>query len=129
MQEDQIFLDTSVCIALLRGQVPPKAWESYRAALSSVVLAELWAGIHHQGGAKERQKVDLLLQTLDVLPFDNDAAERTGFALGTLASQGISIGDFDAQIAGHALALQIPLATLNAKHFSCIPDLELLPWE
>ena len=68
------------------------------------------------------------VQTVEVLPFEKDAAERTGYVLGTLASQGIPIGDFDAQIAGHALALNIPLATLNQKHFSRIPDLELMPW-
>jgi len=128
MKEDRLFLDTSVCIALLRGQTPPNSWEVFRAALSSVVLAELWAGIHHQGGDTERKKVNLLLQTIEVLPFETIAAERTGYVLGTLASQGIPIGDFDAQIAGHALALDIPLATLNKKHFSRIPELELRPW-
>ena len=37
-------------------------------------------------------------------------------------------GDFDSQIAGHALSLSLALVTDNLKHFQRVKGLELLAW-
>ena len=48
--------------------------------------------------------------------------------LGDLARDGMAIGDFDSQIAGHALALSVALVADNLKHFQRVKGLELLAW-
>lgn len=119
-------LDTSYCIEILRGSPLPEKWRSHRFCISTVVEAELWAGVYHSGGQAERLKVEKLLSAVERVPFDSAAAEQSGKVLGLLATQGRSIGDFDAQIAGHALALNAHLATKNTKHFQRIEGLKLL---
>lgn len=121
-------LDTSACIELLRGNAPPLTIRGGRCGISSVVEAELWAGVYHRGGDKERKKVELLLMAVDVFPFESLAALQTGKVLGGLAREGLSIGDFDSQIAGHALALSKVLVSDNLKHFERVKGLRLLGW-
>jgi len=126
-KRSSIMLDTSACIAFLRGRKPPDAIAERRCGISAVVAAELWAGVFHKGGDKERHKLELLLETVDVLDFDSGAAAATGKVLGELATKGKGIGDFDAQIAGHALHLNATLVTANIRHFQRISGLELFP--
>ena len=121
-----VLLDTSRCIEILRGKTLPDKWRTHRFCISSVVEAELWAGVYHSGGKNERVKVEKLLASVERVAFDSKAAEATGKILGTLTKAGKSIGDFDCQIAGHALSLKALLATKNRRHFQRIKDLGLL---
>jgi tRNA(fMet)-specific endonuclease VapC len=121
-------LDISACIEILRGEQMPEDWRVYQFSLSTVVETELWAGVYHSGGQVERLKVEKLLGTLEILHFDRRAAEASGRILGELGKQGTRIGDFDTQIAGHAIALRAHLVTKNPKHFSRVPGLKLLVW-
>jgi tRNA(fMet)-specific endonuclease VapC len=121
-------LDTSACIEILRGQSMPERWRSYQFCISTIVEAELWSGVYHSGGQVERIKVEKLLGAIESVEFDRKAAERTGKVLGNLAKLGMPIGDFDAQIAGHALSLRAQLVTRNPKHFGRVDGLKLLEW-
>jgi len=121
-----VMLETSWCIEIMRGKPMPEKWRSHRFCLSSVVETELWAGVYHSGGKTERLKVEKILASVERVPFDSKAAEAAGRILGTLAKAGKSIGDFDCQIAGHALAMNAYLATQNRRHFQRIQDLKLL---
>ena len=121
-----VLLDTSWCIEILRGKALPDKWRTHQFCLSSVVEAELWAGVYHSGGKNERIKIEKLLASVERVAFDSKAAEATGKILGTLTKAGKSIGDFDCQIAGHALSLKAQLATKNRRHFQRIKDLKLL---
>ncbi len=123
-----ILLDTSVCIEILRGNPPPSTLKRRRFVISSIVEAELWAGVYHTGGHQERLKVERLLAAAERIPFDSSAAEATGKVLGSLAQSGRKIGDFDAQIAGHALATKSDLLTKNPKHFSRVQGLKIINW-
>jgi len=38
------------------------------------------------------------------------------------------MGDLDSQIAGHALSLEMPLLSDNAKHFKRVDGLDLVSW-
>ncbi len=82
----------------------------------------------HFCGEKERQKVELLLGVVNVIVFDAAAARQTGQVLGELAKEGLPIGDFDSQIAGHALTLSAILVTDNVKHFGRVNGLQVLEW-
>ena len=121
-----VLLDTSCCVEILRGKPLPEKWRAHRFCLSSIVEAELWAGVYHSGGKKERVKVEKLLASVERVAFDSEAAEAAGKILGTLTKAGKSIGDFDCQIAGHAISLKALLATKNHRHFQRIKDLKLL---
>lgn len=121
-----VLLDTSYCAEILCGKPLPEKWRAHRFCLSSIVEAELWAGVYHSGGKNERVKVEKLLASVERVAFDSEAAEAAGKILGTLTKAGKSIGDFDCQIAGHAISLKALLATNNHRHFQRIKDLELL---
>lgn len=123
-----VLLDTSACIEILRGNAPPSALKGRQFLLSSVVEAELWAGVFHVGGSKERLKVEKLLAATERIPFDSAAAEATGMVLGKLAKSGRKIGDFDAQIAGHALATGSEVLTRNPGHFARVQGLQVIEW-
>lgn len=124
----RVHLDTSVCIEILRGHAPPDSWRAYHFCISSVVEAELWAGVYYSGGKTERLKLEKLFSAIEILPFDRQAAEATGKILGELTRSGQRIGDFDSQIAGHALSSKAHLATKNPKHFKRIQNLKILEW-
>ena len=121
-----VMLDTSCCIEIMRGKPLPEEWRVHRFCISSVVETELWAGVHHSGGETERIKVEKLLASVERVEFDSKAAESAGKILGMLAKEGKTIGDFDCQIAGHALSLKAHLATKNHRHFKRIKGLKLL---
>lgn len=123
-----VMLDTSACIEILRGHAPPEAWKPHHFCISTVIEAELWAGVYHSGGKTEQLKIQRLLASVEILPFDRKAAEATGKVLGTLTKAGQKIGDFDSQIAGHALAVNALLATKNPKHFMRVEGLRILQW-
>lgn len=124
-----ILLDTSAAILLLRGESPDEAILNETAGLSSVVEMELWLGVYHGGGKKERTRVESFLKTVRIFDFDSQAAIRSAKVIADLWAVGKPIGDFDSQIAGHALSLGLPLVSDNAKHFKRVPGLELIAWK
>jgi tRNA(fMet)-specific endonuclease VapC len=123
-----ILLDTSAAIALLRGESPNEAMRNESVGLSSVVEMELWVGVYHGGGEKERARVESFLKSVRIFEFDSQAAERTARVIADLWSIGKPIGDGDSQIAGHALSLKMPLLSDNAKHFKRVDGLDLVSW-
>ena len=121
-----VMLDTSWCIEVIRGIPLPEKWRVHRFCISTVVETELWAGVFHSGGESERIKVEKLLASVERKEFDTEAAKASGKILGTLARAGKSIGDFDCQIAGHAISIKAQLATRNKRHFQRIENLRIL---
>jgi len=123
-----ILLDTSAVILLLRGESPKAVILRETVGLSSVVEMELWLGVFHGGGKKERRRVESFLESVRIFEFDSQAAERTARVVADLWFSGKPIGDFDSQIAGHALSLEMPLLSDNAKHFKRVDGLDLVSW-
>jgi len=123
-----ILLDTSAAILLLRGATPPPAIIDERVGISSVVEMELWTGVFHGGGRRERLRVESFLNSAKIFDFDRQAAVQTAKITAELWKLGKPIGDFDSQIAGHALHLKMPLISENTRHFERVPGLELIAW-
>lgn len=123
-----IFLDTSAAIFLLRGELPDPALHSETLAISTVVEMELTLGVLHGGKQKEALKVKSFLKDVRIYAFDRAAARSTAEVLAKLWKCGEPIGDFDTQIAGHALSLSLPVLTDNTKHFRRVDGLEVLSW-
>jgi tRNA(fMet)-specific endonuclease VapC len=95
-------------------------------AISAITGYELYTGVEKcSNPAKERAKVDLLLKTVQHLPFDFGAAEEAACIRALLESQGQPIGPYDVLLAGQALSASLILVTDNTKEFSRVPGLTL----
>ncbi len=96
--------------------------------LSALSLAELERGIYKtpEFTALRRARLDILLASIPVLPFDALAAARYGQII---AQWGWVKGrDYDRMIAAHALVTQSVLVTDNETDFRDIPGLAVENW-
>ena len=117
----RLLLDTDVLIDFLRGQ--PQAIQlledtDYEFYLSAVSVAELYVGVRD---GKEREVLDQLVGLLQTVEISTEIAQQAGLWRREYGkSHGTGI--IDALIAACADTLQIPLATLNVKHFPMLPN-------
>jgi tRNA(fMet)-specific endonuclease VapC len=126
-------LDTNTLIYYFKGQgrvahnfaaIPPK-----EIAVSTIVLFELQVGIAKSNSpAKRIQQVQQLLNQVNLVTFDSDAALAAATIRAHLEQQGTPIGPMDVLIAGTAVALQTTLVTHNVKEFSRVPGLLTVDW-
>jgi tRNA(fMet)-specific endonuclease VapC len=96
--------------------------------ISAITLAELRYGADRKGSRKLRALTDTFTAAVEVAPFDEAAAAEFGRIGSLLADRRTSIGEFDALIAAHALALRCTLVTNNVRHFSKVPGLSVENW-
>jgi tRNA(fMet)-specific endonuclease VapC len=127
-------IDTSICIAILRGK-SPRVRPRFRAAMSSgiavssITVAELYYGVARAADqTRERAGVENLLGSVSVLSFDSIAAEGSGLLRRYLERRGETIGSFDLLIAAHAIAENATLVTDNFREFSRVPTLSMENW-
>lgn len=124
-RHDTGVLDTSVIIDLRN-----LAEESLpvHAAVATVTLAELGAGLHTTRDPVERAvrltRLQVVEATLDFLPFDAPAARRYSHfvALVITAGQNPRPRRLDLMIAATASANDLPLYTRNPKDFQALRD-------
>ena len=124
-------LDTSVVVHLVQSD--PSVTERVSRLLpdpviSAVSRVELEAGVLQLPAniASRRNRLDEVLKTLQVLPFDTDAAARYG---DIIAVQGFSRRQiFDRMIAAHSIAADLTLISMNAADFRNILGLKLQAW-
>ncbi|MEW5960596.1 MAG: PIN domain-containing protein [Chloroflexota bacterium] len=124
-------LDSDHCIALLRGQLRLTDWVSplEELAITTISVGELIHGAYKSAqSARNLARVDVLLATVTVLPFDQAAARRFGLLKASLEQAGHRLSDLDLQIAGIALDHNAPLATHNQHHFERIAGLVIEDW-
>lgn len=124
-------LDTNVAIHARDGSetVLAKLAEHDGAVLlSALSLAELQRGLYKDPAhtALRQIRLEVLLRSIPVLPFDADAA----VAYGTIIAEcGWMKGrDFDRMIAAHAIATESTLVTNNQADFQDIPGLAVENW-
>lgn len=96
--------------------------------LSAITVAELRFGADKRHSRKIHRAVDAFLSGVEVLAFDNSAAERFGAIAAALATRGEPIGQMDTLIAGHALSVGATLVTNNQRHFSKVTGLKAENW-
>src|SRR5262249_14405663 len=118
-------LDTDHCSAHMRR--PAKLAHRLvqyigQVAISSVTLAELFAGAYkHSQSKRLLALIADLLQEVSVIDFDSDCAERFGQVRGTLLRGGISVPTTDLMIASAALVHNLTLITHNTADYKNIP--------
>ena len=124
-------IDTSVCVELeRRAQLDidlATLAVNETLAITTGTAAELLVGVELRRTPAVRLRSQLaaenLLQRIDLLVFDLEAARIYANVGGQLQNAGLWVGGFDLQIAAIAIANQSSVVTLNLREFSRIAGL------
>ena len=95
---------------------------------SIIVAAELRFGIKNKNSSKLAEKLTIVLDAIDILPFTAPADDCYAEIRHNLKIQGTPIGANDLLIAAHALSLNLTLVTANVREFSRVPNLKIENW-
>ena len=121
-------LDTSVLVAYLKGREPAaaavaKAIQDCICYVTAITAYELLFGV-----ARARKQIceEDLLGVMTIAPFDEAAARRAANLHDQLIRRNEDIGVKDVLIAAICLENSLPLLTLNDRHFSRVPELQVL---
>ena len=125
-------LDTDSVSVALRGQgkVAARVLEHRPSeiCISAITLAELRYGAARRKSAKHYDLIEAITASNALMPFDEGCAAHIGVVASELAERGSPIGEYDALIAAHAVALELTLVTNNVKHFSRVAGLHVENW-
>ncbi len=126
-------LDTSLCVRALRDRPAHirKRFhvEAQSLCISTIVLYELYVGaLASARPAENRQAIDEFASRLEVLEFDNAAADHAADIRLSLTRQGQLIGSNDLLIAGHARSLGLKVITGNLGEFTRVEGLRCEDW-
>jgi len=130
----RFLLETSLCVALLRGRAPRvfdrlQGYAMNEAAVSTITLAELQYGVAKS--ARPAHNAVVLAEfcaPLAILPFGAQAADTYGGVRAALERAGTPIGPLDTLIAAHALAMGLTLVTNNEREFRRVVGLHVENW-
>lgn len=78
---------------------------------------------HGEVGTRLHALIDAFVGAVEVAPFDEDAAIEFGRVGSLLSGRRTPIGEMDALIAAHAIALRRTLVTNNVLHFARVARL------
>jgi tRNA(fMet)-specific endonuclease VapC len=127
-------LDTNHCIFLINHKYPEVERRLARqkvgqVAVSTITTAELWHGVENSARKEQNQAaLGKFFLPLEILPFDEKAAQAYGKIRFQLEKIGRSIGAMDLLIAAHAVALGAVLVSQNLREFQRVSDLKLEDW-
>jgi len=128
----QYMLDTNMMGFLIRGRlaVLRRVTEAPPGALciSTVTKGEIIFGLNRRPANRLlHTAVTEFLRRVDVLAWDNGAADTYGAMRAELERLGKTLGALDMMIGAHALSLGAVLVT-NDRAFRSVPGLELEDW-
>ncbi|MGB2929544.1 MAG: type II toxin-antitoxin system VapC family toxin [Desulfobacterales bacterium] len=127
-------LDTNICIYIIKKK-PQNVIERFRQAkvseigVSSITLSELECGVMKSTNP-EQNKLALtqFIAPIEILSYDDAAAQHYGKIRAYLERQGTPIGSLDMLIAAHALSLNSVLITNNESEFKRVSNLRIENW-
>jgi tRNA(fMet)-specific endonuclease VapC len=128
------FLDTNICAFILNGKYPELneryiEFDRRKIKIPSVVLFELYYGAEKsQKRERNLANIKTFISELEIVPFDNKAAEIAGKIRSDLDKSGQLIGGYDLMIAATALANNGFVVTNNTREFSRINGLSVEDW-
>lgn len=127
-------LDTNICIFAIKHKPLTViqrllAHQPSEICISSITYAELCHGVE-KSQVKERNRLALitLLANIEILPFDDRAAEEYGRIRADLERKGTPIGPMHMLIAAHAKSQDMTVVTNNTREFERVQDLKLEDW-
>lgn len=130
----KLMLDTNICIYIIKRRPAAvlKRFLDFRLGdigISSITLSELRYGVAKSlQREKNAEALNILVGSLQVIPFGEDAALAYGDIRATLERAGTPIGSMDMLIAAHAVSLGATLVTNNTREFSRVAGLVLADW-
>jgi tRNA(fMet)-specific endonuclease VapC len=124
-------LDTNTVSCYLRGTpATVKHIQGHKPTtlvISAITAMELAYGVNKRQSATLTAAIRGFCSGVQVLPFDQEAAEQAGRVRAALERLGIAMSLADSQIAGHALALDLPLVSSDAV-FKRVRGLTVKDW-
>lgn len=127
-------LDTNICIFIIKNK-PESVIKKFMEhepvdiCISSITYAELLHGVEKSvAREKNRMALTLLLSEIQIIPFDDSAAQVYGVVKADLQKKGTPIGPLDTLIAAHAKSLNYTLVTNNTREFARVEGLRLEDW-
>jgi tRNA(fMet)-specific endonuclease VapC len=128
------FLDTNTCIDYMRRKVPSLSQKLLSCdpkdiKIPSVVVAELFYGVKKSVKRTENLlRLKSFLKPVEIIPFDEAAAECYGDIRTALELAGTPIGGNDMMIAAVVLSRAGILVTNNTKEFLRVANLHVENW-
>ena len=124
-------LDTDTCSAHMRRRpdLTSRFIQYGQLSTTTVNAGELFAWAYKQHDPRRMlHQIDLFLASMNIFPYDLDAANIFGECRGKLLKKGIVVARVDLMIAAIALQHNFTLITHNTKDFENIPGLRLEDW-
>ncbi len=129
----KFMLDTNMCV-YAQKRIPSVVknmcvYTHVELVISAITLAELEYGIEKsEAQAKNLKSLHILLENIDVIPFESAAAHHYGEIRAYLCTNGTPIGTMDMLIAAHARSLGLTVVTNNVREFERVPGLKIENW-
>jgi len=127
-----ILLDANILIFCIRGREPVtsrvKAADPNEVAIPSIVAFEIEYGSLKSSSPRRKSILSGLLNHLQEIPFDRDAARNAARIRVDLEKRGNTIGMLDLMIAGTAMSRGSTLITNNVREFSRVKGLRIADW-
>jgi tRNA(fMet)-specific endonuclease VapC len=127
-------LDTNTCIYVIKRK-PTDVINRFRRiqlsqiGISSITLSELEYGVMKSSKPGQNQlALAQFLAPLEILSYDDEAAQHYGRLRTDLEKRGTPIGSLDMLIAAHALCVGCILITNNEREFKRVQDLKVDNW-
>ena len=121
-----ILVDTDVLIDFLRGHEKAVSFVNIHAdriIVSSIVVAELYAGVKGGRGGAEQTALESFLSLFRIVPVSDDIARLGGlYKRDHAGSHGIGLAD--AVVAATATLEDAELKTLNVRHYPMFKGIE-----
>jgi len=127
-------LDTNICIYIIRKKPEQVLRRLKNARISDIGVSSITLSELEYGAAKssrpDQNKIALaeFLAPLEILAYDDMAAQEYGKNCESLERHGTPIGSMDMLIAAHALSLNCTLVTNNEREFSRVASLKIENW-
>jgi tRNA(fMet)-specific endonuclease VapC len=131
---NRYLLDTDVISFYLRGQVSVvqrvMQYLQYHPQLELSVMSyyELRRGLVQIGATRRLQALETFIAQCRVWEVSAEIAREASLIAGNLTAAGNRLDDADVLIGATARILGIGVATGNVRHFSRIPELEVVNW-
>jgi tRNA(fMet)-specific endonuclease VapC len=126
-------LDTNIASCVIKGNSPAVDRHLMKVAMAQVAISTVTEGELRFGAARLPHATRLHFLVEDfflrvaILPWDSEAAQQYGQLRATLEREGQPMGNLDAMIGAHALALDVVLVT-NDHAFARIKKLKIADW-
>ncbi len=127
-------LDTCTISDFVKGNINTlnkiKSIEPYLISVSTITSMEIYYGLKRnpEKASRIEEIIQGFLDTIHILPFDQEDAKYAGNIRADLFSQGLPIGAYDILIAATALKKKLILVTSNTKEFLRVKNLSLQNW-